>query len=712
MTLGWVEMIFKRIRHWRTELIVSSPYFAEKVLRERLAIDSSIQIKILGGFDSRIVYVVDTITSESYILSISKSLSETVFYDDYQHDILQITEFGCKLKSDSLFADTISSQFSVGLMSLAKPEVYTFPRFALGISDIAHALRNQFKSNVYLFDLQLTDTSEILTSLRNSTLDVIGISMTFGLFDVMKRIVNEVLAMKPNVKIIVGGSLAAIEYNEILNLFPNTIVSLGEGEKCMTKIIEWLSGTIKLSDIDDIAYVDDCGKTVTTKHEPIAQNMYLPELDLLIKTIHEKGVFQLETSRGCYNACSFCPRQHKGYWRPLVDDMKALDFFLKLYRDYLKLSNIDIARQTIYVVDEEFVGKDCSVNRNRAEQICSLFNKYDIRFEISFRMDAIFLLGSSHNENIDKIKNIMAIHKYGLNRVLVGVESGVDSILTRFNKHICSAENTQGIRLLTALGVPVRFTYITFDPLMSFDELIATYAYQGRTDLIIDPKKIGDVNSLFSEDFSEKCWKDASLGIPFYYFIPYMLVSLECLIGSKYYSDLEKSELLEASIITSLGKKSARFLDCRIGIMSMISQLWIDRNFSLDYTLKSLGKIYPAIKSEEIRTVRTKLKENAYRLLGKLIFFYNNDMSIINKQLGEEVNFMKDFCGIGLEPDKSILPIESIFKILDFQFSVLVTEIDTANLKLAKVLSKDDFSIYCKHYNNWKNSREWRLINE
>jgi hypothetical protein len=45
-----------------------------------------------------------------------------------------------------------------------------------------------------------------------------------------------------------------------------------------------------------------------------AQTDMWPELDLLRPTFGHDGVAQLETSRGCTNFCSFCPRGHKGQW--------------------------------------------------------------------------------------------------------------------------------------------------------------------------------------------------------------------------------------------------------------------------------------------------------------------------------------------------------------------------------------------------------------
>ncbi|MDR2535776.1 MAG: radical SAM protein [Treponema sp.] len=707
MTFELLKEEQNTILSWRTELCTLSPSLAENFLREHLVLNDCTDIRVLGGFDSRIVCFWDAEKKDIAVISISKPLKETAFYQIYGNVLEESSNYIGRVKNDAGFLPNLS----VGLISLAKPEVYTFPRFALGISDIAHALRNQFRSDVFLYDLQLMSKNEILANLKNKKIDLIGISMTFGLFDIMKSMIDDILVIFPGIRIVIGGSLAAIEYNEILGLYPKTIVSLGEGEKCMVQIIEWVMRERELSDISDIAYFDKSGKLIKTIHEPITQAMNLPDFDLLITTLHKEGVFQLETSRGCYNACSFCPRQHKGFWKPLVDNIEALDQFLALYHDYLITNNLNVADQTIYIVDEEFIGKECRENRKRTEQICALFKKYSVRFEISFRMDAIFSAKSTKKENTERIHHVKKIHDYGLNRVLVGVESGVDSVLERFNKHICSIENTQGIRLLTALGVPARFTYITFDPLMTFDELVSTYLYQGRRDLIIDSQKAKEITRLFENSISDEGWEEISKDIPFYYYIPYMLVSLECLIGSKYYTDLEKLKMLEISTIKSLGKKNTRYSDYRIGILSHLSQLWVDRNFSLDYTLKSFGKIYPTAKSNEIRAIRTRIKENSYRLLGKLIYLCTHDLSIIANQPEVEIHFMRMCADVSINKGETGNENEEVLRILNFQFDVLKDDIDQVNPRLAAVLSKNDYTTYQKYYNLWKSSYQWQLIN-
>src|SRR5207249_1623597 len=78
-----------------------------------------------------------------------------------------------------------------------------------------------------------------------------------------------------------------------------------------------------------------------------------PELDLLEATFAHKGVAQLESSRGCTNFCSFCPRGHKGQWAGA--DSGSLQWVLAEMREVFD-RHPHLSR-TVYLVDEEFIGR-------------------------------------------------------------------------------------------------------------------------------------------------------------------------------------------------------------------------------------------------------------------------------------------------------------------------------------------------------------------
>src|SRR5260370_7429462 len=68
-----------------------------------------------------------------------------------------------------------------------------------------------------------------------------------------------------------------------------------------------------------------------------------------------------------------------------------------------------------------------------------------------------------------------------------------------------------------------------------------------------------------------------------------------------------------------MGRVEARYADWRIGVLARWAQLWIDRNFALDYTLKSLEKIVDGQPCQVVRDLRRVLKNAAYSLLGAMI---------------------------------------------------------------------------------------------
>jgi hypothetical protein len=198
----------------------------------------------------------------------------------------------------------------------------------------------------------------------------------------------------------------------------------------------------------------------------------------------------------------------------------------------------------------------------------------------------------------------------GLRRCLFGVESGVDSILERFNKETLGEQNALAIRTLSALGVPTRFTYISFDQLMTFEELKATYDYQGRTDLLLTCMPELSTEEIVAGVADPDWVATHSTGQPFHSAISYMLVSMECLIGAAYTKQAQAAGLT-GEVRPSMGRVDARFADWRIGVASEWAQLWVDRNFALDYTFKSLEKILDGKPRQAVRETPEPLAAQA-----------------------------------------------------------------------------------------------------
>lgn len=671
---------------------------------------SKYTIFAIGSFDEKIIIVYSKEKKHALIFSIDKPINDTNFFKKYiqqkEHGIFN--EFVIQVGLDLQFIKSLYTP-KIALLSLAKNDVYTFPRFALGISDIAHAVRKECEGIVELYDLQLnSNINDFVTNIKNKSIDIVGISMTFGLFDVLEQVLNAIYQENLKCIITVGGSLAAITYKQILEKFPKVIVSLSEGEMFIKQIIRYYKGQCKIEEIHGIAFRDEntIRQTSVCSFSPTSE-ISLPELDLLLPTFKAKGVFQLETSRGCYNACTFCPRKQKGNWRGHFNDVKKIEYLLNYFCYTLRKAKLDPQNFIVYVVDEEFIGGEDKKHQTRAIEISEIFAKNKLRYETSFRMNTIYNHSLSYEKNLKKAETIIKLKNNGLNRVLVGVESGVQSVLKRFNKNVTSEENIAGIRLLTGLGIPIRFTYITFDPLMTFQELKETYFFQGRKDLLLKPYYKDEPAKLLDAIIEKREISKLSKGIPFYSQIPYMLVSLECLIGSQYLDIAIKNNLSKNKIIMALGKEEIDYLDKRIGKMSYFSQLWIDRNFAVDYSLKSLSKIYPHEISIHIRRQRILLKDYAYQLLGKMLYIIEPNKKFLCDKCQQDLKFLNKLSEQYLRTKL----LDNVFaSLLQHQFELLIKEIDILKMNLKHSLLNNDYKNICQQIDIWSNQTSWQLL--
>lgn len=503
------------------------------------------------------------------------------------------------------------------LTALYHPEHFPLPRFPLGISDVARAVRSTLSGQVALVDMQLgASVNTIAAHLQEGRVDVLGISTTFGQHDLMTKLLDRVFGQPTPPVVIAGGSLTARNERLLLDRYPQLLVARGAGEATMRDVVALWHGDIDRSQVSGVGYADAArggGLTIGRQRTASVSNRhqadFLPELDLLDATLKAGGVAQAEASRGCTDACSFCPRAHKGLWSG--GDAAALRWLTGRIRPVFD-RHPDIPR-VLYLVDEEFIGRGAGAE-DRALAVAAAVHESGFRWESSCRIDQVVRPSEDATWHADRVRLWRDLMATGLRRCLFGVESGVDSVLTRFNKRTTAEQNALAIRTLSLLGVPTRFTYITYDQLMTLDELEATWAFQARTDLLLRPRPDLTPEQVVRAVRDPQFVAAHATGRPFYSAVSYLLVSMECLTGAAYTRQVEAAGLTgEAD--PSMGRVEARFADWRIGVCSTWSQRWIDRNFALDYALKSLEKITDGTAREALRAARVVLKDASFAVL-------------------------------------------------------------------------------------------------
>lgn len=571
------------------------------------------------------------------------------------------------------------------IAALYHPENFPLPRFPLGISDLARALRDEWLGETMLLDMQLGETVEsIVSKARHYRPEVIGVSATFGQYDLLDQLLSELHGLEIAPIIAIGGSLSVLVGDELLRKGKVDFVATGAGELTMVGLANHALGEITCTEIPDAAYWDEAAsklvRTGRTRNKAVPS--MVPELDLLPATLDFSGVMQLESSRGCSYACSFCPREHKGMWAG--ESAEALTTILpSISAIFQRYPNVD---RRIFLVDEEFVGyQEEELALGRCVAVSSQLASYGFRFETSSRIDQVYRPRRDKAWHLNRMRFWQELTKIGLERCLFGVESGVDSILERFNKKTLGQQNVRALRLVSLLAVPVRCTYITFDPLMTLDELGKTLAFLGRTDLLLRPFSGKEDDQNLSRIYDIACddtlSSERDQGIPFYHCVSYMGVSMEALIGSKYLQAVEDAGLA-GEFNPLMGRREASYRDPRIGRLSELSQYWVDRNFSLDYALKSLEKCTSPESRRAIRDLRVALKESCFTFIN---MGYCAIRDGVDGWFGEDA--------------------------LERELETLKQRLDPLIQRASATLPEKYLGILERSHNEWRERTGWRLIN-
>ncbi|WP_410583904.1 B12-binding domain-containing radical SAM protein [Amycolatopsis sp. lyj-108] len=579
------------------------------------------------------------------------------------------------------------------LTSLYHPEWFPLPRFPLAISDLARAARLTLMGQVQLIDMQLgSSLDDIMRWVHDHGPDMVGISATFGQHDLMTELLDRLDRLPDPPLVLAGGSLTVRNETMLLERYPTLLIARGAGEPTITDAMSHVHGDCDLASVRGIGYRGaPRGGAIAIgtrpRHTAIQPNRlqddFLPELDLLDATFARNGVAQLEISRGCTSHCSFCPRGHKGSWSGGNTD--SLTWMLA---EIGRVADRHPAiSRTLYVVDEEFIGRGADAV-SRSLDIATTISNAGFTWESSCRIDQVVRPDRDRAWHMERASMWRRLLSAGLRRMLFGVESGVTSILERFAKGSTAEQNALAIRTLSALGVPTRFTYITFDHLMTADELAASHAFQARTDLLLRPLPDLSVEQIVEgvtdPDFVEK----HTTGRPFYTEISYMLVSMECLIGAPYTRAVQAQGLAGAAD-AAMGRVEAQFADWRIGVCSRRAQMWVDRHFALDYTLKSLEKILDGVSRRRVRAARGVLKHSSFRVLTGML-------DLLSRHSSDRVDSSLD---------------SAVLALLDTAAGDLATALALAIDHVRPTLRQSSAQLLDQEFTRWSDTDGWHLIN-
>ena len=623
-----IKNIIKKVvsEYWK-------PYeVLEKEIEELLKKENIIIDSIIMTGDINNIYVYIQINKELYVFNEKSDKSNAYLLKEYNIDNVKFED---EIAVISNFNEKLNIP-RVCLINMCVLENFPIPRLNLSTASIAAYLRKQQKAKVKIIDMQLRTTiDDIEKVLNKDKFEIIGISISFGQKDLSEELISKILNIKgiDKSKIIVGNVIPSLYNKYYLNRHKEIIVSYREGEETFVDLVDYVSGKKDIKEVSGIAYIDKDGKyQINGINLFDITNLPFPAVDTIEEVFKYKGALTLELSRGCnYSKCTFCPREHKGAkWRGLSVDSMVLYF--ETLNDICKKFNKE---PFFYIADEEFIGQlPHELELKRIEEFCEKIKQLglNIKFDVSARVDSIFKSNDTKEENINHMRIWKLLKEIGLQRLFLGVESGSDNQLQRFNKGTTAYQNATALKLITALGINTRIGYISFDPLMeNFDDIIESHRFVERKDILYKPVNLNEISieEIYEEIVTGKNNGKLKLqNVPLYNKVSYPLTSLEVLFGTAYAGKVMKCEennsiQLITGIEMNMARYNTKYFNDRIGKVSDYCQKWIDYNFPVLYSLKGLYKTSKGPVKERIYGLMSWAKSIDHYLLNYIMYELN-----------------------------------------------------------------------------------------
>lgn len=328
----------------------------------------------------------------------------------------------------------------------------------LGIRYIASYLKKHGHSaEVFepsVLRLSIKDTAKFILK---EDYDLVGFTVPYGgLYPNIVKVIRTIRDHGFEGHVTLGGHFATFEHKDILRYNKNVdSVVRHEGEITLLELVSNLEDK-NLMNILGLSYRVSKQINVNSPR-PLIKNLdYLPFPKRDEKQNNENNHFTMITSRGCYGNCSFCSiRAFYGFdsslWR-YRSPKNVVDEIEHLVNNY--------NAKVISFMDDNFIGSGKHGKKRAIEIANEIIDRgISIYFEISCRPDDI---------SAPVLKDLK---KAGLRHISVGIESGNNQVLKRFNKKTTVTQNIKAIKTLRRVSISFTPYFIMFDPYTTIEEL-------------------------------------------------------------------------------------------------------------------------------------------------------------------------------------------------------------------------------------------------
>lgn len=347
----------------------------------------------------------------------------------------------------------------------------------LGLAYIASKLRcDGFKAD--LFDL--ADKSEIsiesLSNLGFFSYDLYGFTAYTKTIQKALELAALTKRKQPKCTVVFGGPHADPSAAGMLEdyAFIDYVIA-GEGEHSMSQLAASIDSSLsKRTHICGLSYrkSDSIIQNPRCTHQKHLDDLPFPVLDYKLEPERQCLVTSrgnsveatfICTSRGCPKRCTFCSIVVVA---PQYRFRSVQSILLELA--YRKKHE---SFQHISIIDANFLA-----NANRAKEFAEALFDWNptLTWSATATVDSI----CKNPSIIDVIGQLNCV------RLEVGIESGSQSVLRRFNKETTVDQNLEAIQMLRTSGIDLDLDFIMFDPETTIAELIENYQFIVNADLL------------------------------------------------------------------------------------------------------------------------------------------------------------------------------------------------------------------------------------
>ncbi|MBU2264844.1 hypothetical protein KJ784_01515 [Patescibacteria group bacterium] len=309
-------------------------------------------------------------------------------------------------------------------------------------------LLHKFSKNVEIINIDMQheeyDTPDkVFVFLLQLKPDIIGLSVPWGTLDELDCLINNIFKENNDFNwrptVILGKQLPSNFSEAILDRYKEfpILIAIGPGEFMLEDAVNYRRRMKSMEEIRNVVYKKD-NKLIYGD----VVSRFIVEAPAIHEKISRYNIVGLQSSSGCsWAKCSFCLRakDNRGCvqaWAPVETSI--------VISEMIDLSFKGV--KGINIVDEDFVGGLSGISH-----IKQLVNEIK-RNKENNRIDRNFLFSASIRADeilmLEKTDLLKLLKENGLCFVFIGVESGSDTQLKRYNKGINTEMIKKSIRLL------------------------------------------------------------------------------------------------------------------------------------------------------------------------------------------------------------------------------------------------------------------------